>query len=664
MKRKLVAALLLGGAMCLPASWAVADDGAPVTQLDAVVVTADRSASTKKEVTANVTVIDNQTIESSSARDLGELLSQQGFQVRQYPGTLNSVGIRGYRSDTHGNDLAGRVLVLLNGRRMATGNVALFSLVNVDRIEIIHGPASVQYGAAAMGGVINVITKKGTGRDEDSFDATVEGGMGSYNAYKAAVNLAANVENFDAAFGYRYYESDDYSRGNGDKYRYTRYDGTNSFNLDAGYTFLDLHRVGINVNYFDADDAYSPGAFRTSYTSTTTYGVMQKRNVNGDFNYTGATPGQMFSWLLRYSVGEDLRKTQNYRVLSGAKGSSSKYTVDSQSGQSQLTFNSDYITLTGGFDYLNYDLDDNGSKAEYRNYAGFMLGKLRLFDERLIISAGLRYDDFRVKGKSQNLTKNEDEWTPSIGVAYNVFDWLKLRAHYAQGFIMPTPSNMFGDGGTYYIPNLNLGPEKNQTYEAGFDIGWNYLDFSFTYFYSIGKDAIVTQQQPNYMYLSTNWDKAIRSGIEIEFSGDVAKALGYHAVEVRPYINFNYMDTYKGRQNNGDSYQKLTYVPEYTIGYGVRFAYPEYNFTTTLNFSYFGEENIDTWIGMTQGPPAKHGKFTVVDWTARKQLFELGDYGKMDIKVEVNNIFDKDYAYVDTYPMPGRNFYVGLVYSY
>lgn len=651
---------------CAGVLTAQADNSLPVSQLDGIVVTADRGVSTKKEVTTNITVIDRQTIENSAANNLGELLAQAGFQSRQYPGTLNSVGIRGYRSDTHGNDLSSRVLILLNGRRIASGNTAIMALNNIERIEIMHGPGSVQYGAAAMGGVINVITRKGIDEAEDSFSTTVEGGMGSYNSYEFNAAAAANVNNFDAAFGYGYYESDDYSDAKGNRYKNTQKKGSNAFNLDAGYTFLDLHRVGFNLYCFQTDHTYSPQG-KSWQTAASTFGDANKSNVNGDINYSGGTSNGMFAWSLNYGLGQDEQIRYDRNFSTGAKtGVRSKYTTDAQTGQAQITFNYDFLTLTTGFDYLNYDLDNNKVKSEYSNYAGFVLGKLRLFDEKVILSAGGRYDNFKIKGKSQNANKNENQFSPAVGVAYLPFSWLKLRANYAQGFIMPQAEYIFG--GQYYMPARNLKPEKTDTYEAGFDIGWNYMDFSFTYFYSKGKDVLIAQMVNPALYISRYYNiaKAKREGIEMAFSGDVAKALGYHSFELRPYINLTYMLTYKGRDQSGQPWSRLPYITDLNIGYGVRFTYPEYNFTTTLNFAYFGNEKIMNYKNGAPWPYERinHGKFTVVDWTASKQLFDTDGYGKVDIKMEVNNLFDKKYAYVDDYPMPGRNFYVGLVYSY
>ncbi len=97
-------------------------DGNFITTMEETVVTAGRVEEKKKEITSNITVIDEEEIKNSSANDLGDLLIQKGIgHSHKYPGGLTPVGIRGFRSETHGIDLKGNVIILLDGHRIATG---------------------------------------------------------------------------------------------------------------------------------------------------------------------------------------------------------------------------------------------------------------------------------------------------------------------------------------------------------------------------------------------------------------------------------------------------------------------------------------------------------------------------------------------------------------
>ncbi len=132
-----------------------AEETAPSYMTQEVVVTSSRFEELKRDMTSNITIISKEEIEQSSAKDLGELIAEQSIgQVQKYPGTLTAVGIRGFRTETHGNDLMGKVLVLLNGRRAGTGNLSKISIGEVERVEIVRGPAAVQYGSAAIGGLL------------------------------------------------------------------------------------------------------------------------------------------------------------------------------------------------------------------------------------------------------------------------------------------------------------------------------------------------------------------------------------------------------------------------------------------------------------------------------------------------------------------------------
>ena len=148
------------------------------TKLEEIVVTATLIPTPAKELPVPVQVISRKEIEESRANDLAEVLTEylpEHFQT--YPGALSSVSIRGFSSDTTGTDIKGQVLVLIDGHRAGTGNVAEIPLENVERIEIVRGPGSVVYGSAAMGGVVNIITRKGQGPLPETWGSSMGAGI-------------------------------------------------------------------------------------------------------------------------------------------------------------------------------------------------------------------------------------------------------------------------------------------------------------------------------------------------------------------------------------------------------------------------------------------------------------------------------------------------------
>ncbi|MDR1394891.1 MAG: TonB-dependent receptor, partial [Deltaproteobacteria bacterium] len=550
-------------------------------------------------------------------------------------------------SDTHGNDLGSRVLVLINGQRAATGNLAMIMLDSVERVEIIRGPASLQYGSAAMGGVINVITKKG----QDGITAKAELGFGSFGTFKGLAAFSGRQAGFDFSAAYSHSKSEDYKDGHGRKYDNTGLGRNDTVNTSLGYTINDLHRFGAEFNYANFEDVGNPGGL-TWLTPTET---MDKTNKSARFSYNGGTPGGDWSWSAVYTYSEDKRL---YKYPLG--NYNSIYNVKADQVQTQVNFKSGPVRLTAGWDFNGYKLDEYDTnsladrmKADYDNSAFFLIGKLLLLDERLILSAGGRYDEYKIKITGQN-TNKEHNTAPSFGIAFLPIPELKFRANYSKGFRMPATGELLGYPQFMYFGNMNLKPEKSETFEFGFDLAYEHADLSFSYYMSTHKDFITTVEGPQYVYNYVNWENEIeRNGIEVEASLDAAGIMGLN-FELRPYINYNLMTKYHDKVTG----YKIPFVPSFTVGYGLRYVHPAYNLSAQLNFSYMGPEYRDT--AETQ----RNSGYTVASLSARKRVLDFADKGYLDIKAEVLNLFDRYYESVMTYPSPGRSFLVAVSYNY
>ncbi len=646
-----------------------AKDEEPVSTLDEMVVTASRVPEKKRDLTTNVTVIDENDIKLSAAKDLGDLLSEKaGVYIRKYPGNMTSIGLRGFRTETHGNDLKGNVLILLNGRRAGTGNAAKIMTKNIERVEIIRGPAAVQYGSAAMGGLVNVITKQG--KDKPTFFA--EGLLGSYGYEEGSAGFSGKIKNFDFSGSFTRTTKDDYDIGDGDKYDNTGYDEKTNCSLNLGYEFLPGHRIGMIYTSFDADKTGSPYYFLNPDPDSYADNV----NESIDFIYDGTTADGLFSWKARYFNGEDDYK---YTYVDPLYPSISKNDYDQEGAQGQVTLDLENFSTTIGVDWLNYDYKNSDTnsfnvalKSNYENTAGFMLAKLKLFDQKLIISGGLRYDEYDLEFKQTDKNdEDDDNWTPSIGLAYLVNDCLKIRANYAEAFVMPAANEMAGKY-TYwygsYIGNPDLDPETSKTYEAGFDFSYSSFNSSITYFYTDFKDKIEDAYipgDPAFTKSFYNINDATISGFEGEFSCNLGTFFDLN-LELKPYCNITYLDEYESDDAPaGETHKKLKYTSEITASYGILFN--DLNgLSANLNFSYTGKQNIEDHLygSWPSYQIIEKGGFTVANITISKKIYDFSQYGKLTLKGEIENLFDKDYSYVQGYPMPGRSFYIGLRYDY
>ena len=657
--RKLFAIPILLALFAMPGLSEAKEEQKAVTILEEVVVTAGRVEEKKKEITTNITTIDEEEVKASSATDLGDLLAEKGIgHITKYPGTSTSVGIRGFRTDATGVDLAGKVLILIDGRRSGTGNASKIMTKNIERIEIIRGPASVQYGSAAIGGVVNVITRKG----KDKPTVFFEGSLGSYGYEEGSVGFSGKHKAFDFSGSFTKDSRDDYDTANGVRYNNTAYNSKNSGSLNIGYEFLPENRVNVIYTYFDVDHAGNPGYL--SQNDLDDYKNASNRSV--DFIYDGKSKNGPFSWKVRYFDGTDEEEWFN-PIASNPDfwddGITDKITADYKGTQAQFSYSQEYLLVTAGFDWVNYETKDSKyspKNTEYDDPAGFLLAKAKLLDEKLILSGGLRYDSYEVKVKGgEGRTEKDNYACPRAGIAYLFTDYLKLRANYGEAFRMPTALQLAGDmmmWAAHYVGNPDLDPEKSDTYEGGLDFSLASFNASLTYFHTDFEDKIESYTKPSGDTSYRNLGKAEIEGFEGEFSYDIGAHFAWD-FEVKPYASFVYLTKYWDKEAKED----LQNTSDRNISYGIR-ASGIYGFSANLNFAYTGKQDIIDYEGGTYETITKDG-FTVANLTISKKILDNEKYGGLTLRGEIQNLFEKDYEYVQGYPMPGRSFFLGLRYA-
>ncbi|OQY51132.1 MAG: hypothetical protein B6230_05420 [Desulfobacteraceae bacterium 4572_89] len=643
-------------------SWAETEKSEPeyTSEMDTIVVTAGRVEEQKKEIAASITILDDQEIKISSARDLGELLAEKGVgTIKKYPGNLTTLGIRGFRTDSHGNDLKGHVLILLNGRRAGTGNVAKILTKNIERIEIIRGPASVQYGSAAMGGVVNVITRQG----KEKPTVFAQGYLGSFSHEEISAGGSGKINGFDFSGSATKEEQGDYTTGNGTKYQNTGFDNRESLSLNLGYEFLPGNRLGFLFNGFEVDKAGSPSYLSQNDLDDYT----DKSNQSFDLVLEGETVSQIFSWKAGYFQGKD-EDTWMDPTASNPDGwddgIASERTTDSQGAQAQVSGDFGPTRITIGFDWVEYDVEATWSpeKTSYDNPAGFVMGKTKFLDERLILSAGVRYDQYEVDVvEPAGSTADDSNLTPNIGLVYLLTDIIKLRAGYSEAFVMPGADQMAADytiWGMHYAGNPDLSPENSKTYEAGMDVFYRSLSGSITGFYTDFTDKIESMTLSNGDSSWKNVGKARISGFEGELSFDLGDYFNWD-YEIKPYAGFTYLTEYEDRETGTD----LLETSDLTASYGISVSDFQ-GFSARLNFSYIGEKTVTDYESGFPYSDVELKSSTVASLTLRKQLFQSAKIGQLSLLGEINNLFDKQYEYNKGYPMPGRSFYVGINYTY
>jgi vitamin B12 transporter len=639
--------------------------------LDTIVVSSSRTSEAIREVTSNVTVVSEEEIRNSSAANLGELLAQQGFQISGYHGGIR-LTIRGLAQTN--NEINTRVLILLNGRRIITTAMDLTGMANIERLEIIRGPAALQYGPSAMGGVVNVITRKG---DAD-FKAGAEVGFGSFNLNKEKLYLSGMFGDFDFSLGYSRVDQDDYKVGLGWVLQNSSPGEANNTNLVLGYTFNDRHRIGLDVYSLFINGQECPG-YDVSYynpkpiilNGPNDYNSHDREIWNTALSYEGGLESEKLTWSFMGSMGRNIdhhfRNRTDPLIF---------YTVKSFTGL--VTYKSQFFDVTTGVDYVKYySYSRTAAETSMADLGGFLSSKVFLLERNLILSVGGRYDSYTSDNISYGSSSRTTNFVPSVGLAYIPVEWFKVRANYAQGFAMPLPEYVAGS--STYLPSPDLKPENSKTYEFGVDLSFDFLNASLTYFQTIWNNKMMSGTVPgtinpdtgNPWYRYYNLQGAEVAGFELAISPDFGMVFDKDW-SLKPHVNITYMTKRLNKDHSGGTqsverlgFETLRDVPRISASFGIVFSHPELNLTTSVNARYVNGTVGGNW---GQGDPGglyfKYGSGPIYDFMVEKRIFDFGEKGHLNLRGELNNAFDRyDLAYLG-YPRAGRNFYLGVSYEY
>ncbi|MDR0869097.1 MAG: TonB-dependent receptor [Planctomycetota bacterium] len=640
--------------------------------LDPMVVTAGRIEEDRRNVTQSMTVVGQEEIAKHQYHDVADVLRNYGLQVdaSSQNSAMSQIVIRGMRSGSLGdyNGSASPILLLIDGRRAGTGNLSMIPLVNVERIEVIRGAGAVQYGTTAMGGVVNVITKRGGEKPSLS----LESGGGSFGTFKSQIEGSAAAKKVDISAGISYLTTQSYNYS-ADKparagftdskhYANTGIDNKTAYSMNVGYTPFENHRLGFTMDRVTVDHAGSPNQYNTPDKSADlTY--LDLDNYSFDFAYNGGADALGLTWEGRYFFGENKYFTRDYHIYHN-----DNYDITGfQGAQGQLSFSREFLTLTGGADWNNYDTLHkirNKGEAAYAQYTNsdqhnlglFALAKLAFFDDRLILSGGVRHDVYWTE--TNGLRQSLNNTAPAAGIAVRPFDWVTLRSNYSQSFRLPQAIELLGYKGAWgnYNPNPNLKPESGETWDAGADFTYRSFDFGVTWFNTFYENKIAsnaTYDQYVNVKGTTNYQ-----GLEFTGGFDIGDALGLPVV-IHPYVNATAMLNYR----DGDGL-RLSRVSDLSLAYGVNFAYEKIGTSFDLRATYYGKRDDTSFNPDYSSNPVTVGGVTTLDLFVQQRLYKSAKYGQLSVKGELRNITDAWVETVANYPMPGRSFYLGLRYDF
>ncbi|MDM8348832.1 TonB-dependent vitamin B12 receptor [Pseudomonas sp. sp1636] len=434
------AALLLCAVSCV--SLAQADEH---LLLKDQLVTATRTAQTAEQSLAAVTVFDRGQIEQSQATSVPELLKKVpgvSFANNGGPGKSTSLFMRGSESD--------HVLVLIDGIKIGSvtsGGAALqdLPLELIERIEVVRGPRSSLYGSEAIGGVIQIFTRRGAGAGIKPFFSA---GAGTHDSYSGSAGVSGGSDNAWYSLGLSGLDSDGINvkqtatsgyEDDADGYRNL------SAALSAGYRFANGLELDANLlqakshNDYDQVNRKRTGGFHAHADG-------ESRVIGSRARFAPLEP-----WQVTLQVGRSEDKSDADQ--DGAFYSRFDSRRDSASWQNDLSLAPGH-TLTLGADYQHDEVNGNTAYAEDSrdNKGAFVqyLGEEGAHDWQL----SLRRDNNQQFGKHD---------TGNLGYGYALTDWLRATLSYGTAFKAPTFNELYYPG--YGNPDLDA--ETSQSLEAG-----------------------------------------------------------------------------------------------------------------------------------------------------------------------------------------------------
>lgn len=398
-----------------------------------IVVTATRFTQTVDDTLADVSVITRDDIEASATRDISDLLRlQAGVDIARTggPGGQTSIFLRG----TNNN----HVLVLIDGVRVSALGTGAFTwetlpLATVERIEIVRGPRASYWGSDAIGGVIQIFTRKLDG-------PRIALGYGSYGDAKADVGIGHRGERggYSIQIGAR--DVDGFPSQNENGYGYEDKDhGLRNRHLAA--------RADQRVGEQTLEGAY----MRSQGTAEFSGGYSDFTEQALNLSLSGAiTP----AWRHRLSTG---RSSEDYATPAYYAAYASRRT--SIGWQNEIAL-SQQQHLILGIDSMREQGENRATYREKRNNTGVYAGwqvNAKPFDSEV----SLRTDDNSIFGRHT---------TGSIAAGWHFNDVMRAYASYGQGFRGPTLNEQYSPGfGGLYAGNPNLEPEESRSSEVGFE---------------------------------------------------------------------------------------------------------------------------------------------------------------------------------------------------
>ncbi|MFC4279015.1 TonB-dependent receptor plug domain-containing protein [Achromobacter aloeverae] len=608
----------------------------PTTQLGTVVVTAARSEQALKDVLGDVTVIGSEELQNAGQSSLAEVLSRShGIEYANNggPQTVTSLFIRGANSN--------QTLVLVDGQRInnaTNGLPALNALPasSIDHVEIVRGAASSLYGSDAIGGVINIITKRNT---DKPLSAYADVGFGTYgtSSYNAGLSGASNGWTYSLSTGYQQSSGFDATTKknyyhNPDKDSYYQ----NNVAASLGYEWLRGQTLSVQYYRSYVNGGYDMGAAP----------LFNDRAIQKLEDYSVTSTNRLTDFwtsTLRFGASVDYNRSENApgdEVYGNTPDGRSVF----RTRQTQLNWQHDLQLAPGQKLTLAYEHLEQRANGDIVNFNDYPVTVGNYEQSRRLVNSftGVYLGDFgrhhvQASLRNDNNSQYGNRTTGGLTYGFDITDKVRATAGYNTGFRAPNFNELYWRNDSFFQGNPNLRPETSRNYELGLRYQDDDAEAGVTYYHNNVKNLIINQavdpSNPFGVYQPYNIAHAVLEGVT--FTG----MRKFGDTRIRASLDLS-------NPRNTDTHQQLPQRSDTVLRLSADHRWGSFLLGGEV---YLTDERRDATTGSTLGGYGLFNLLASYDVTRNVQ-----------VSVRWNNVFDKQYTLVDGYRTPGSNAFVNL----